>query len=66
MVCKKMKKARVHHSETIERLQKEIDNSPWHKKLKMWWDLKKWDWTCRTRFIWDLSYEHNIFRRKIK
>ena len=51
-------------TKTVERLLKEIENRPWHLKLGDWWNIKRWVWTCRTRFIWDLSYERNIFRKK--
>ena len=56
--------ARPYHSKTIERLQQQYDSLPWYKKLKIWFDIQKWIWTCRTRFIWDLSYQRNIFKRK--
>jgi hypothetical protein len=51
-------------TKTVERLLKEMENRPWHLKLRDWWNIKRWVWTCRTRFIWDLSYERNIFRKK--
>jgi hypothetical protein len=51
-------------SKTIERLLKEMENDPWHVKLRRWWRVKLWVWTCRTRFIWDLSYQHNIFKKR--
>jgi len=51
-------------TKTVERLLKEMENRPWHLKLRDWWNIKLWVWTCRTRFIWDLSYERNIFRKK--
>ena len=61
-----MSNPREYHSETLDRLDKEIKNDPWHLKIKRWWSLQKWLWTCRTRFIWDLDYPKNIFRKKNK
>ena len=59
-----MNKPRKYRSKIIEQLQQEHDNLPWYKKLKMRFSTQKWVWTCRTRFIWDLNYERNIFKRK--
>ena len=61
-----MNKPRKYRSKVIEQLQQEHDNLPWHKKLKIWFSTQKWVWTCRTRFIWDLNYECNIFKKKNK
>ena len=49
---------------TLRRLVKEMENDPWHVKLRRWFRLQRWVWMCRTRWIWDLNYEHNIFRKK--
>ena len=49
---------------TLRRLVKEMKNDPWHVKLRRWFRLQRWVWMCRTRWIWDLNYEHNIFRKK--
>jgi len=49
---------------TLRRLVKEMKNDPWHVKLRRWFRLQRWVWMCRTRWIWDLDYEHNIFRKK--
>ena len=51
-------------SKTVDRLLKEMENDPWYVKLSRWWRAKLWVWKCRTRWIWDLEYEHNIFRKK--
>ena len=48
----------------IKQLTEEMKNDPWHVKLRRWWRLQRWVWMCRTRWIWDLDYEHNIFRKK--
>jgi len=58
-----MKKAREYHSEVLEKLDQEMKNDPWYKKLRRWINLQKWIWICRTRFIWDFNY-HNIFKKK--
>jgi len=48
----------------IKQLIEEMKNDPWHVKLRRWFRLQRWVWICRTRWIWDLNYEHNIFRKK--
>ena len=48
----------------LKQLVEEMKNDPWHAKLRRWWRLERWVWMCRTRWIWDLDYEHNIFRKK--
>ena len=48
----------------LKQLVEEMRNDPWHVKLRRWWRLERWVWMCRTRWIWDLDYEHNIFRKK--
>ena len=59
-----MSKPRKYHSKVIEELQQQYDNLPWYKKLKIWLNTQRWVWMCRTRFIWDLNYQHNIFKKK--
>jgi hypothetical protein len=49
---------------TLRRLTEEMKKDPWHVKLRRWWRFQRWVWMCRTRWIWDLQYEHNIFRKK--
>jgi hypothetical protein len=53
-------------TKTVDRLLKEMENDPWHIKLRRWWRVRLWVWTCRTRWIWDLEYERNIFRKNKK
>ena len=48
----------------LRRLTEEMKNDPWHVKLRRWFRLQRWVWMCRTRWIWDLDYEHNIFKKK--
>ena len=48
----------------IKQLTEEMKNDPWHVKLRRWFRLQRWVWMCRTRWIWDLDYEHNIFKKK--
>ena len=47
----------------IKDLTNQMKNDPWHVKLRRWLRIQRWVWMCRTRFIWDLDYEHNIFRK---
>jgi hypothetical protein len=49
---------------TLRRLTEEMKKDPWHVKLRRWWKFKRWLWKCNTRWIWDLDYEHNIFKKK--
>jgi hypothetical protein len=51
-------------TKTVERLLKEMENDPWHIKLRRWWRVWLWVQICRTRWIWDLHYQHNIFRKR--
>ncbi len=53
-----------HELGILKQLVEEMRNDPWHVKLRRWWRLERWVWMCRTRWIWDLDYEHNIFRKK--
>ena len=50
-------------SKTVQRLMDEMENDPWYIKLKRWFNLQRWVLMCRTRWIWDLNYEHNIFKK---
>lgn len=47
----------------LKDITNEMKNDPWHVKLRRWWRFKKWLWMCHTRFIWDLSYQKNTFRK---
>ena len=49
---------------TLRRLTEKMKKDPWHVKLRRWFRLQRWVWMCRTRWIWDLDYEHNIFKKK--
>ena len=60
-----MSNLREHKSEILDRLDSETKNDPWHIKIKRWWRIQKWLWTCRTRFIWDLNYSNNFFKKKM-
>ena len=51
-------------TKTVERLLKEMENDPWHDKLRHWWRVWVRVRICRTRWIWDLDYQHNIFRKR--
>jgi hypothetical protein len=48
----------------LKQLIEEMKNYPWHVKLRRWFRLQRWVWMCRTRWVWDLDYEHNIFKKK--
>ncbi len=58
------KSARKYRSPVVDRLLKEMENDPWHVKLKRWWNLKVWTYTCLTRKYWDKSFSGYIFKKK--
>jgi hypothetical protein len=51
-------------SPILDNMLKDMEKDPWHVKLKRWWRITIWIWVCRTRFIWDLDYQHNIFKKR--
>lgn len=51
-------------SPVLDKILKDMEKDPWHVKLKRWWRVQVWVWVCKTRFIWDLNYQHNIFKKK--
>lgn len=55
---------RKHKSKVLEKLMVDMENDPWHVKLKRWIKLKIWVYTCLTRKYWDKSYKHYIFKSK--
>ena len=58
------KKAREVRSPILERLLAEMDAQPWHVKLRRWWRVKLWTWSCLTRKYWDKEFEGYIFKKK--
>jgi len=50
-------------SDVLKKLLEEMENDPWHVKLRRWWRFQVWNYTCRTRWIWDLEYQNNIFKK---
>jgi len=48
----------------VQELMDEMDKDPWYVKLKRWWRLKVWVYTCLTRKYWDKTYEYYIFKKK--
>lgn len=59
-----MSKLRGYRSPVIDRLIRQMEQDPWHVKLRRWWRLKIWVWTCLTRKYWDKEYQHYIFKKK--
>lgn len=51
-------------SNVLKNLIDEMENDSWRIKLRRWLSVKKWVLVCRTRFIWDLTYNKNIFKNK--
>jgi len=51
-------------SDIIKRMMDEMDKDPWYIKLRRWWRIKIWIYTCLTRKYWDKSYSGYIFKKK--
>ena len=51
-------------SPVVDRLMREMEQDPWHVKLKRWWRVQVWVWICLTRRYWDKNYQHYIFKKK--
>lgn len=49
-------------SKTVQRLMNQMEKDSWHIKLRRWWKLKVWVWTCLTRKYWDKTYDGYIFK----
>ena len=49
-------------SKTVQRLLDEMENEPWHVKIKRWYRLKVWTYKCMTRKYWDTTFEGYIFK----
>lgn len=58
-----MSRPRVYRSTVLDRIMREMEQDPWHVKLRMRWRLKLWVWKCLTRKYWDKEYQHYIFKR---
>jgi hypothetical protein len=53
-------------SKVVQRILDEMENDPWYVKLKRYFKIKIWTYTCLTRKYWDKSYEGYIFKKKPK
>ena len=51
-------------SKVLQDILNKMENDPWHVKLRRWWRLKIWTYTCLTRKYWDKSFEGYIFKKK--
>lgn len=51
-----------HRSPTLERLLEKMENDPWHIKLKRWWRIRRWLWSCKLRhyFHWVTSKNYRL------
>lgn len=63
MQTSRSRKARAYRSPKIEELEAEMKKDHWKVKLRRWTSVQIWIMTCRTRFIWDLTYEKNIINK---
>lgn len=59
-----MSKPRGYRSPVLDRIMRQMEQDPWHVKLRRWWRLKVWVWMCLTRKYWDKEYQHYIFKKK--
>lgn len=59
-----MNTPRKHRSPVVDRIIREMDQDPWHVKLRRWFRLKLWVWKCLTRKYWDKEYQDYIFKKK--
>jgi hypothetical protein len=59
-----MSKLRGYRSPVLDRIIRQMEQDPWHVKLRRWWRLKVWVWMCLTRKYWDKEYQHYIFKKK--
>jgi hypothetical protein len=57
-------KPRGYRSPVLDRIMRQMEQDPWHVKLKRWWHIKLWVWMCLTRKYWDKEYQHYIFKKK--
>jgi hypothetical protein len=53
-----------YNSPKINQLLEEMKTDPWYTKLKRWFRLQIWVYTCLTRKYWDKTYQHYIFKKK--
>lgn len=58
------RKIRGYNSSRINQLLEEMKTDPWYTKLKRWFRLQIWVYTCLTRKYWDKTYQHYIFKKK--
>ena len=48
----------------LQDMLNEMENDPWHVKLRRWCRLKIWVYKCRTRKYWDKTHQGYIFKKK--
>lgn len=51
-------------SKVVDKLLKEMENDPWHIKLRRSIRIQLWIWKCLSRKYWDKSFSGYIFRNK--
>lgn len=51
-------------SNMLDEVLKQMETDPWHVKFRRWIFVQKWVLICRLRFLWDLDYPRNVFRKK--
>ena len=60
-----MKKSKIiYHSTIMQEIREKMDKDPWHVKLKRWYRVRVWIYTCLTRRYWDKTYSGYIFKKK--
>ena len=54
------------HSKIMQDALDEMKRDSWYVKLKRWFRVRMWIYTCLTRKYWDKTYEGYIFKRRQK
>ena len=57
-------KPRNYKSPVVRRIMADMNNDPWYTKMKRWFRLKVWVYTCLTRKYWDKSFSGYIFKNE--
>lgn len=60
-----MKKHKViYHSKILQEAIEEMEKDPWYVKLRRWYKVRIWIYTCLSRKYWDKTYSGYIFKKK--
>lgn len=51
-------------SKKAREMLEDMKYDPWEIKLRRWWRLKQWVFICKTRYLWDTSFQGYIFKKE--